>query len=353
MRTVLFAWRRYTPPFLVGGAEVTQQLLAEEFASSGWWSTYLGSHEAPWSGVSELTNMRRQLIVWGVSHTYDDVRGELRYQWNGVDCWSVPQATIFTALGRLLNACLPELVVTSQEGSAVLAKRAAKTAPVAGWLHSVSRTGMEVLHGHPQFALAVSRFVTARMSTPPGTQAVLFYPPFTRTGSDVPGASARPNDLLMVNPIPAKGSRLMKELARHLPERRFTLVEGWWDMSAYFSDLANVRYVRRTYEMDTLYSSHRLLLVPSVVEDAFPRVIIEAGLAGLPTIGSDRGGIREAVEEGGLVVADADATLWASAIRSFDGPAWTDCAKRARERSVRLVRDCLKELTAAGVITTT
>lgn len=211
---------------------------------------------------------------------------------------------------------------------------------------------MEVLHGHPQFALAVSRFVISRMSTWPGTQAVLFYPPFTRIGSDVPDASARPDDLLMVNPVPAKGSQLMKELARQLPERRFTLVEGWWDMSAYCSDLANVRYVRRTYEIDALYLSHRLLLVPSVIEDAFPRVIIEAGLAGLPTIGSDRGGIGEAVEDGGLVVANADATSWASAIRSLEGSAWTDRAERARERSVRLVRDCVKELAAAGVIAT-
>ncbi|UIX32834.1 hypothetical protein [Streptomyces sp. GQFP] len=36
MPTVLFAWRRTPPPLLIGGAEVTQQLLAEELARSGW-----------------------------------------------------------------------------------------------------------------------------------------------------------------------------------------------------------------------------------------------------------------------------------------------------------------------------
>lgn len=89
MRTVLFAWRRYTPPFLLGGAEVTQQLLAEEFASSGWWTTYLGSYEAPWSGVSELIDIGRQLIAWGVHHTYDNVRGELR-----VPAWRYSMVTL-------------------------------------------------------------------------------------------------------------------------------------------------------------------------------------------------------------------------------------------------------------------
>jgi hypothetical protein len=67
MRSVLFAWRRSTPPFLIGGAEVTQQLLAEEFAGAGWQVTYLGSHEAPWDGSSALASMRRQLVPPGQS----------------------------------------------------------------------------------------------------------------------------------------------------------------------------------------------------------------------------------------------------------------------------------------------
>jgi hypothetical protein len=353
MPAVLFAWRRCVPPFLVGGAEVSQQLLAEEFVSAGWQVTYLGSHETPWNGVSELDVMRRQLALWGVHHIYAEARGELRYSWKGVDCRSVPQAGMFSTLNAVLRAGSPELVVTSQEGSAVLAKQATTLAPVAGWIHSVSRTGMEVLRGGPQYALATSRFVVSRMPASTSTRTILFYPPFAAAAVDPPVASDRAGDLLMVNPVPAKGARLVKDLAYYLPQRRFTLVEGWWDTSARFTGLANVRYVKRTYEMDSLYADHRVLLVPSVVDDAFPRVIIEAGLAGLPTIGSDRGGIAEAIEDGGLVVATAEVAAWASAITSLDGPAWEDRARRARERSSRLVRGCLTELAAAGVIAAT
>jgi glycosyltransferase involved in cell wall biosynthesis len=351
MRSVVFAWRRSTPPFLIGGAEVTQQLLAEEFAGAGWQVTYLGTHEAPWDGSSALADMRRRLAAWGVSCSYDEARGVLRYRWNGVDCRSVRQAAVLAELDTVLRASGPELVVTSQEGSAVLAERVGRTVPVAGWIHSVSRTGLEVLEGRPRFALAVSRFVLSRMSPLPDTTAVLCYPPFTDANAS--GAGARADDLLMINPVPAKGARLVKALARRLPERRFTLVEGWWDTSDEFTGLDNVRYVGRTDEMDRLYRNHRLLLVPSVVEDAFPRVIIEAGLAGLPAIGSDRGGIAEAIEDGGLVIMSDDVADWAAAIRSLDGLAWADRARRARRRAARLVRSCLAELAATGVISAT
>jgi glycosyltransferase involved in cell wall biosynthesis len=353
MRSVLFAWRRFTPPFLIGGAEVTQQLLAEEFAGAGWQVTYLGAHEAPWDGSSVLADMRYQLAARGVEYTYDKARDMLRYRWNGVDCRSVRQVAVLAELDTVLREPTPELVVTSQEGSAELAVRAGRVAPVVGWIHSVSRTGTEVLRGHPRYALVVSRFVQSRLGASPDTTAILCYPPFTVSGVDVPDASARTDDLLMVNPVPAKGAQLVTELARQLPERRFTLVEGWWDTSDEFIGADNVRYVRRTYEMDRLYRSHRLLLVPSVVEDAFPRVIIEAGLAGLPTIGSDRGGIAEAIEDGGLVIPSGEVLAWAAAIRSLDGPAWAECARRARERASRLVRSCLAELAAAGVIAAT
>ncbi|GGP78338.1 hypothetical protein GCM10010278_65930 [Streptomyces melanogenes] len=42
------------------------------------------------------------------------------------------------------------------------------------------------------------------------------------------------------------------------------------------------RWVPRTYAMGPLYAANNLLLVPSQVEDAFPRVIVEAGLHGVP-----------------------------------------------------------------------
>ncbi|MEV0302082.1 glycosyltransferase [Streptomyces prasinus] len=345
MPTVLFAWRRTPPPFLIGGAEVTQQLLAEELVASGWHVTYLGSHEAPWNGTTQLPEMRARLDLHRVP--YDEKAGALRYRWNGIECAALTQNNVEHTLGSLLGALQPDVVFTSQEGSAQLAAQARPTALVAGLLHSVSATGLGVLAGRPHYGLAVSEFVRARAPHAAGTRLAVMYPPFAPPG---PSTDAiRAESVLMINPIPAKGAELLHQLIRLMPEQHFTLVEGWWDTAADFAAHSNVTYVPRVYDMGPLYRSHRLLLVPSVVEDAFPRVIIEAALHGIPSIGANRGGIPEAIGDAGIVLpGTAGPETWVRAIRNADCEV---LGMRALRRATWFTRPCLPELQELGIQT--
>ncbi|MEV7279106.1 glycosyltransferase [Streptomyces sp. NPDC093111] len=343
MPTALFAWRRTPPPFLIGGAEVTQQLLAEELAAVGWRVTYLGSHEAPWDGATQLTDMRAHLDRHRV--LYDEADDTLRYRWNGVECAALTQNNVGHALASLLGKIRPDVVFTAQEGSARLAELAKPTTLVAGLLHSVSATGLGVLTGRPHYGLAVSKFVRDRAPRTPGTRIDVVYPPFARPRPATD--TERTPAVLMVNPIPAKGAELLHQLIRLMPEQPFTLVEGWWDTSADFAAYPNVRYVPRVYDMEPLYRSHRLLLVPSTVEDAFPRLIVEAALHGVLTIGTNRGGIPEAIGDAGIVLpATAGPEAWAQVIRDVDCEA---LGELARARAARFTRPCLPELRELGI----
>src|SRR5262245_30719034 len=347
--TVLFAWRRIPPPFRIGGAEVSQQLLAEQFAEAGWRTVYLASHEPPWADTSDLPSMLRYLAQVSVGFELREDLPEVRYIWNGVEVRAVTQKRLLTVLAATLSELSPDLVITSQEGSADLASTARTYAKVTGWLHSVSPVGMHVLDGKPHCALATSQFVLSR--TPSSHAAVLFYPPFRPYSGTTAGN--RDRDLLMVNPVPAKGGDLVDELAALLPDRHFTLVEGWWDTSARFADRPNITYLPRTYdldEMDALYARHRLLLVPSVVEDAFPRVIVEAALAGLPALGSTRGGITEAIGNPAMLAPPDEHAQWASILRVLTPARLAELSHHARLRAAPMTRSCLPELAAAGII---
>jgi hypothetical protein len=67
--------------------------------------------------------------------------------------------------------------------------------------------------------------------------------------------------------------------------------------------------------MRHVYEQTALLFMPSQVEEAFGRVIVEAAANGIPVVASDIGGIPEALADGGVLIPHTDpAERWAEAI---------------------------------------
>jgi len=131
-----------------------------------------------------------------------------------------------------------------------------------------------------------------------------------------------------INPYQEKGFELAVQIAAHCPDIPFLFVESWKladdhraEIEKIIAPLKNVRLESRTSDMKTVYGRTRILLAPSKWEEAWGRVASEAHCSGIPVVGSRRGGLPEAIGEGGIVL-DYDAPIdeWTGAIRRL----WSD-----------------------------
>jgi glycosyltransferase involved in cell wall biosynthesis len=130
------------------------------------------------------------------------------------------------------------------------------------------------------------------------------------------------SDILFINPTPIKGVELMFALAAHCPELSFLVVESW-DLEPHWRahcqhrarELGNVQWLGPQDDMRGVYAQARVLLMPSVWEEAFGRTVIEAQLNGLPVLASNRGALPDTVGDGGLTLDPHEPVeVWALAL---------------------------------------
>lgn len=153
----------------------------------------------------------------------------------------------------------------------------------------------------------------------------------------------------LVNIHPKKGYEVVREMARACPDIPFLLVEAWtlWDglfkqIMAEIDTQPNVTFMSRTSDMSKVYGRTRVLLAPSQWEEAWGRVASEAHCSGIPVIGSNRGGLSQAIGPGGIVLPhDAPIDEWVAALRRLwsDEAAYADLSERALNYAKRTELD--------------
>jgi len=139
-----------------------------------------------------------------------------------------------------------------------------------------------------------------------GVDSTVIYPIIL--ASDYQTVSSR-EVITFVNPITVKGLDIAVEIARRCPDLPFEFVESWPLKAEQRRELAHKLTGRRnvtlrppTCEMKEVYGKSKILLAPSIWEEAYGRVATEAQLSGIPVIASARGGLPEAVGPGGLLI---------------------------------------------------
>ena len=90
--------------------------------------------------------------------------------------------------------------------------------------------------------------------------------------------------------------------------------------------------------MAATYGRARLLLIPSQWQEAWGRVASEAQINGIPVVGSDIGGLPEAIGPGGILVPPkAPVESWTAAVRTlwFDDQRYAELSAAAQRYSER------------------
>lgn len=162
---------------------------------------------------------------------------------------------------------------------------------------------------------ANSRFIAGLSQALVGTQVALL-PPLIEP--EAYRCTARGDAVLFVNPVPEKGAHLVAAIAESLPHRRFLVARSWPDHPDHRHvaiDLPNVEWVASGADMRPIYARTRLVLMPSMWEEALGRVVWEAQVSGIPAIVSARGGLPEAAGSGGIAVpVTAPVARWCAEI---------------------------------------
>lgn len=145
----------------------------------------------------------------------------------------------------------------------------------------------------------------------------------------------------------AKGAPLFWKLARAMPDVEFLAVRSPIGRAAGVA--RNVVVVDPTEDMRSIYSSTRVLLMPSRSE-SWGRVAIEAACSGIPTVATPTPGALEALRDAGIFVERGDLDGWRAQVRRLLDPTeWAEASQRARARAAELDPTADLDLFAAAV----
>ena len=126
-----------------------------------------------------------------------------------------------------------------------------------------------------------------------------------------------------VTPNFPKGREVVLRIVEKLPEEKFLFVGiKNFSLDKKIENFKNITVLPWIQDMKEVYRKTKIIIMPSVWEEPFGRVPIEAGINGIPTIASKRGGLPESVGEGGILIDDIwNINNWVSAIKRLENPA--------------------------------
>lgn len=247
-------------------------------------------------------------------------------------------------IGEVVRRFRPDVaVVQSTHPETLIRALTPCGVPLVAYFHEVEEVDhLCFLRGSGVPVIANSSFTASRLADSCGLQCEVVLPLVDPRRYVT---SPHPERVLFVNTIPRKGVELAFAMAERRPDIPFEFVLSWTHKPPQLAALraraeaaGNIVLHPPTQDMRPIYARAKILLAPSQWEEAWGRIATEAHVNGIPVLGSDRGGLPQAIGPGGVVVAaDAPTDDWVAALsRLWDDPgAYAAASEAARAYAAR------------------
>ncbi|MGF1760320.1 glycosyltransferase family 4 protein [Photobacterium sagamiensis] len=194
--------------------------------------------------------------------------------------------------------------------------------------------------------LANSNYISDLLKKQESITPRVIYP-FTQTEGKMQTDLCKAKYITMVGDSGVKGIDTFLKIANLMPREQFRVV----GRNLQKKQQGNILFHPFFRDVADMYSTSKLLLVPSIWQEAFGKVSVEAASHGIPVIVSNRGGLPETVCSNELIVQDyLNPLSWQSRINKIlkDNEAWgLKCFNHAlkldqkfdQERLLRAIND--------------
>ncbi|GAC15099.1 hypothetical protein GLIP_2473 [Aliiglaciecola lipolytica E3] len=250
-------------------------------------------------------------------------------------------------LPKIINQLKPDWVILQAGECIKLAKIALETTGN----HNVSIYVRDVnfsKHGGEYFAadkltyISNSNFTSQKLLEKFGLPSTAIPPMVDYSKYKVPLTGKQ---IVFICPFPEKGVELATEIAINNPHLPFLFVESWTytkEVKSYLAQfvepLVNVELKSKQLDMKAIYSKAKVVIIPSLCEEAWGRVASEAQVSGIPVVARAIGGLIESVGDGGVLMPpDASVSEWSEILNKLfnDKSFYESISRRAKDYSKR------------------
>ncbi|GEM_PF-2764311 len=305
--TIIFVNGRLPLPLSVGGDGVSMNIILKNLHELGYPVISIGSTN-PKKQPMGITQMKEEILKHEIKSEIVHTKNRLEYHCPYTSI-AVAPSKILSEIESLTSKANNVIVFTQLEMSPEISDWAiSKNIPLVFFVHDAEPENLwtlDILLKAPNKSWVIfnSNYTKDKFTRYAKTlKTSVIYPPIE---SNRRLKRTNRKFVTMINPVKVKGGKTFFEIAKNLPNIKFLGIKVWYDPlkdGLDFSKLNNVKIWEKQVNIDSFLEKTKLLLVPSIWEEGFGRIVIESMSKGVPVVASKIGGLVEAIGDSGILI---------------------------------------------------